>query len=80
MCCKQSEKLITLVVVVDEIVTDNFKNLAVPNLGQAQQNLKRIENAIAFEETEVEAKIEAYDLGHLADAEEDLPEVMPGKY
>lgn len=78
--CKQPEKLVCLVEIVDDILNDNLKSLGVPNLGQANQNLKKMEKAITFEEVQVEEKIEEFDLGHLLDAEDDLPEVIPGKY
>ena len=65
---------------IDDIVNDNLKNLGVPNLGHANQNLKKMKKAITFEEVQVKEKIEAFDLGHLAVAEGGLPEVIPGKY
>ena len=77
---KHPEKLLTLVEIVDDIVNDNLKSLAMPNLAQANQNLKKLEKAITYDEVQVEDKIDIFDTGHLVDIEDELPEVLPGKY
>ena len=46
-------------------LNENLKSLVVPNLAQANQNLKKLEKAITYNEAQVENEIDMFDLGHL---------------